>query len=148
MIQVYVSWHPWLWYLPYCGRLPPYPRSSMQRFVKGEARFSFRDFLKLFLIGCKMLAEKQWGLIYFYIADKELTDSIVLASDWLSNINVWFGLTKRDSEKKVTKWMAKFLSFYKSLILAIFMLTSTQIYLSNGNLYIPQKIRFHFSPGC
>ena len=31
--------------------------------------------------------------------DKELTNSLVLASDWLSNISVWFGLTKRDSEK-------------------------------------------------
>ena len=30
---------------------------------------------------------------------------------WLSNISVWFDLTKRDSEKKVTKWPAKFLSF-------------------------------------
>ena len=44
-----------------------------------------------------------------------LSNSLVLASDWLSKSSVWFGLTKRDSEKKVTKWQAKFLSFYKSL---------------------------------
>ena len=31
---------------------------------------------------------------------KELTNSLVLASDWLSNISVRFGLIKRDSEKK------------------------------------------------
>ena len=46
---------------------------------------------------------------------KELTNSLVLTSYWLSNIRVWFGLTKRNSEKKVTIWPAKFLSFYKSL---------------------------------
>ena len=37
------------------------------------------------------------------IAEKELTNSVVLASDWLSNINALFGLTKKDSEKKITK---------------------------------------------
>ena len=48
-------------------------------------------------------------------ADKELTDSLVLASDWLSNISVCFGLTKRDSEKEVTIRPAICLSLYKSL---------------------------------
>ena len=34
---------------------------------------------------------------------KELLNSLVLASDWLSNISVLFGMTKRDSEKEVTR---------------------------------------------
>ena len=51
----------------------------------------------------------------FSCADKELTNSLVLDTDWLSNINVRFGLIKRDSENKVTKWPSKFLSLYKSL---------------------------------
>ena len=41
-----------------------------------------------------------------------LTNSGLLASDWLCNISVWFGLTKRNFEKKI-------LSLYKSLVLTL-----------------------------
>ena len=43
-------------------------------------------------------------LNFLSYADKELTNCLVLASDWLRNISVWFGSTKRDSEKNVTRY--------------------------------------------
>ena len=75
-------------------------QTSNQGFVKGEELFPFCDLT----------------FSYSFIYRQRTNQLTVIASDWLSNISVWFCLTKWDSEKKVNKWPTKFISFYKSLL--------------------------------
>ena len=84
----------------------------IQGFIKGEELFSFYNLTSSlsFIYRQRTNLELTNSLFYapnwqavrlnlFTYADKALTNSLLLASDWLSNFRVWFGLRKRFREK-------------------------------------------------